>query len=176
MVKNNAARSSQFTNPITGDQVWNKTLKCIEVYDGTDWVSITTKVLNGLNTSENIIKLGGNLIEPTAITTDSINTLAIKGLQKSENNEDLIVVVDKNTGVLKQKKGVLTSQKKQIIITATEGQIEFSIPINFSNTDNIDVYRNGVLINFIALNNTTIKLEPEAICYKNDKIRIVQLF
>lgn len=176
VVTDDSARTKKFQNPVVGDQVWNKTLKCIEVYDGTNWVSITTKVLNGLQQKENIIKLGGKLTEPTKITTNNTNTLAIEGLQNSVNNEDLVVVIDKNTGVLKKKNLIQVSQQKQVVILAKDGQLEFTIPLNFTNTENIDVYRNGVLINFTAINSTTIKLEPEAICYKNDKIRIVQLF
>lgn len=136
----------------------------------------STIALNGLHKDGDTIKLGGNLIEPTEITTDQSSTLAIKGLQESVNKEDLVVVVDKNTGVLKQKSLLMLSQQKQVIIIATEGQLEFPIPLNITNTENIDVYRNGVLIDFTCLNNSTIKLEPEAMCYKNDKIRIVQLY
>ena len=139
-------------------------------------VANSTIALNGLHKDGDTIKLGGNLIEPTEITTDQSSTLAIKGLQESVNKEDLVVVVDKNTGVLKQKSLLMISQQKQVIIIATEGQLEFSIPLNITNTENIDVYRNGVLIDFTCLNNSTIKLEPEAMCYKNDKIRIVQLY
>jgi hypothetical protein len=176
VVENDIARSTKFITPTIGDQVWNNTLKCIQVFDGSNWVSITTEALNGLHKDGNIVKLGGHLIEPTEITTNETNTLAIKGLQESANKEDLILVVDKKTGVLKQKSLSITSQKKQVIIIASEGQLEFSIPLNLTNADNIDVYRNGVLINFTCLNSSTIKLEPEAICFKDDKIRIVQLF
>ncbi|WP_157663259.1 hypothetical protein [Polaribacter sp. SA4-12] len=176
VVANDIARSTKFKTPVIGNQVWNKTLKCIQVFDGSNWVSITTKALNGLHKDGNTIKLGGHLIEPTELTTDQTNTLSIKGLQESVNKEDLIVVVDKNTGVLRQKPLLMLSQQKQVIIIATDGQLEFPIPLSITNTENIDVYRNGVLINFTAVNNSTIKLEPEAICYKNDKIRIVQLY
>ena len=176
VVENDIARSTKFTTPAIGDQVWNNTLKCIQVYDGSNWVSLTTEALNVLHKDGNTVKLGGHLIEPTEITTDETNTLAIKGLQESVNKEDLILVVDKNTGVLKHKSLLLTSKKTQVIINATEGQVEFCLPLSFANKENIDVYRNGIRINFTTVDNLTIKLEPEAMCFKNDKIRIVQLF
>ncbi|TXD64609.1 hypothetical protein [Polaribacter glomeratus] len=178
VVENDAARAARFVNPENGDQVWNKTCKCIQVFDAPNWVSISgnvTNVLNGLTNESNTIKLGGNLTEATQLVTNAANTLAIKGLQESTNQEDVIIAADKDTGVLKTKKLNDFLQKKQIVIIATEGQLEFKTPLNITNSDKLDVYRNGVRIDFTILNSTTIKLEPEAICYKNDKIRIVQL-
>ncbi|MGJ8744578.1 hypothetical protein [Polaribacter sp.] len=175
VVADNAVRDSQFTNPNIGDQVWNQACGCIEVYDGNNWVSITSEALNGLHKDGNTIKLGGNLIEPTEIVTSATNTLAIKNLEESNASDDKIVVVEKNTGILRTKT-LTSSQQKQIVIIATDGQIEFSTPLTITNTDRIDVYRNGVRIEFTAINNTTIRLEPEAQCYQDDKIRIVQLY
>ena len=135
-----------------------------------------TVALNGLYLNDNNIKLGGTLIEPTVIATNTTNTLAIKGLQESTNTEDKIVVTDKNTGVLKQKPVSSFLKKRQIIITASNGQLEFPTPLKITNTNKIDVYRNGVHINFTTTNNTTIKLESEAKCYQGDQIRIIQLY
>lgn len=175
-VDNDVAKKNKFTNPKDGDQVWNKACECIQVYNDGNWVSITTLALNGLTKVGSTLKLGGNLIEPTTITTTATNTIAFKGLKESTNNEDQIVVADKNTGVLKQRSLSSITQKKEIIITATDGQLVFTTPLNITSKDKIDVYRNGVRINFTTVNNTSIKLEPEAICYKDDKIRIVQLY
>jgi len=69
-----------------------------------------------------------------------------------------------------------TIQKKEVIMVATDGQLEFSTPLSITNIDKIDVYRNGIQIDFTKINNSTIKLELEAKCYKNDKIKIVQLY
>ena len=176
-VANDAARDSQFLNPVVGDQAWNQDCKCTQVFDGSSWTSSrTAEALNGLYKDDTTIKLGGPLTEPTEITTTTTNTLAIKGLENSTNNEDNILVLDKNTGAIKQKSMSSITQQEQIIIVATDGQLEFSTPLNITSVDKIDVYRNGVRIDFTAVNTTTIKLEPEAQCYKNDKIRIVQLY
>ncbi|WP_158837962.1 hypothetical protein [Polaribacter sp. L3A8] len=177
VVNNDNTRDTQFKNPVIGDQVWNQTCGCIEVFDGLNWVSSkNTDALNGLYTDGNSIKLGGNLTEPTIITTSDTNTLTIDGLEESTNIDDKLVVIDKNTGVLKQKSISSFTQKKQVIVFAVDGQLEFTTPLAITSVDKIDVYRNGVRIDFTAVNNTTIKLEPEAQCYQDDKIRIVQLY
>ena len=180
VVANNTEKEVKFPAPVIGDQVWNQTCECIEVYNGLMWVSSTQSstitVSNGLTKVGNNLKLGGNLNEPTEIVTDIKNTLAIKGLETSTNNEDQIIVRDKNTGILKQKLLSTLTQQTQVVIIAADGQLEFSTPLNITSTDKIDVYRNGVRIDFTAVDATTIKLEPEAICYKNDKIRIVQIY
>jgi hypothetical protein len=178
VVSDDTDRSNKFMNPKIGDQVWNQNCNCIEVFDGTNWVTNNANVLasNGLYKNGNTVKLGGNLTEPTIITTDPINTLALKGLEQSTNNQDQIVVVDKNTGVVKQKSLSSIIQKEQVVIIATDGQLVFPTPLAITDTDKIDVYRNGARIDFTAVNSTTIKLEPEAQCYQNDKIRIVQLY
>ena len=177
VVENDSFRDAQFKNPVIGDQVWNQACNCLEVYDDTQWVSLKNmKAENGLYTSDNKVKLGGILIEPTLITTSATNTFAFAGLQESTNTEDQIVVMDKSTGVLRQKPSSTLHQKKQVIIIASDGQLEFTTPLKITNSDKIDVFRNGVRINFIAINNTTIKLEQEAKCYQDDKVRIVQLY
>ena len=178
VVADKTDRNNQFKTPKVGDQVWNQSCGCIEVFDGNNWVTNSSDITasNGLYKDGIIVKLGGTLTEPTTITTSSTNTLALKDLQESTNNEDQIVVVDKNTGVLKQKPLSSITQKKQVVITASDGQLEFSTPLTITNIDKIDVYRNGARIDFTAINSTTIKLEPEAQCYQNDKIRIVQLY
>lgn len=176
VVADDIARTIKFQNPVIGDQVWNQSCQCIQVFDGSKWVSSSSKALNGLYNENSTIKLGGILTEPTTISSDATNTIALKGLQLSTNSNDQLIVADKNTGVLRQKPMASLSEKKQIIIIAVDGQLEFTTPLNITSKDKIDVFRNGVRIDFTTINNTTIKLEPEAQCYKNDEIRIVQLY
>ena len=68
------------------------------------------------------------------------------------------------------------AEQAQIVITATAGQLQFTTPLPITNEDNIKVFRNGAFVAFKAINANTIEIELEAICYKNDKIRIVQLY
>ena len=97
-------------------------------------------------------------------------------MQESTNAADPILVIDKSTGVLKHKYQSSKSQKKIILTVASEGQLEFTTPLSFSQTTDIDVFRNGVRISFTAVNSNTVRLEIEARCYENDQIRIVQLY
>ena len=80
-------------------------------YNGTKWVKLTTwDNINGTthtftnaiahDQTTNLVKLGGNLIEPTTITTDNINTLAIAGLQNGNTTTEKVLTVDTN-GVIK---------------------------------------------------------------------------
>ncbi|APY12186.1 hypothetical protein BWZ22_13550 [Seonamhaeicola sp. S2-3] len=60
---------------------------------------------NGLNKDGLDIKLGGTLIEPTTITTDVTNTLAVAGLQTGSINDQLVVA--QNDGTLRQIKAAM---------------------------------------------------------------------
>lgn len=176
VVSGYAERTSTFPKPITGNQVWNKTCQCIQVFDNNSWVSIISKANNGVSVDNNTIKLGGNLIEPTSIKTNTSNTLSLKGLETSANLNDQIIVSDSISGVLKQRSISTLTLRKELITYATDGQIEFSTPLKITSADKINVFRNGININFTIINNKTIKLEKDAICYKNDRVRIIQLY
>lgn len=176
VVDDNDDRKSLFgTDEIAGDQVFNLNCNCIQVFDGMEWLSVNMNATNGLTSVLGTVKLGGNLIEPTIIETSSENTLAITNLQYSDNKEDEVVVIDNTTGVLKKKQASEFIEQKQVILTATEGQLVFTTPLNISNINKLDVFRNGIRIAFTTVNENTIKLEPEAICYQGDQIRIVKL-
>lgn len=58
-------------------------------------------VENGISKTGNKIRLGGALNQPTTITTDATNTLALPGLQHG-TGADSVVVSDATTGVLKR--------------------------------------------------------------------------
>ena len=171
-------RDTQFNPATVGDQVWNQASNCIEVYNGTNWVSLNTLVINasnGLYEENNTIKLGGDLEEPTTINTSTINTLAIKNLEESTAANDDVIISERDTGVLKKRSLSSFLQQKQVVLTAINGQLRFTTPLPISSIEKLDVYRNGARISFIMINETTIELETEAICYEGDQIRIVQV-
>lgn len=181
VVDDNNNRDTIITNPETGNKVWNKNCKCIQVYNDSAWVSITTNTSNGIISENNTIKLGGKLTEATTLITEGKNTLAIKGLNASESENDKVLMLDENTGVLKQKSlsefSIFNQLKRtEIIIYAKDGQLKFQTPLDITSKDRINVFRNGINISFVIVNNTTIQLEPEAVCYNDDKIRIVQMY
>lgn len=146
--------------------------------DGTKWVKISQAltVVNGLSsTTNNEIKLGGNLSEPTTIGTTSLNTLAITGLQQGNGEMDSVVLVDPSTGVLKKSSISSLIIEKQIIHVADDGDVLFNTPFSFSDINKINVYRNGARIGATMVNGTTIQLEAGVVCFSGDEIRIVQI-
>ena len=76
--------------------------------DGTKWVGISQSTATGLLSADNgltnvngVAKLGGNLTQPTVLTTTAINTLAIRGLGVGDTVQGDFVVIDQITGGLK---------------------------------------------------------------------------
>ncbi|AWG21753.1 hypothetical protein FFWV33_09470 [Flavobacterium faecale] len=169
-------------NPNSGDIYVDESTTDLYIYNGTSWINSTASAkvaaTNGLTLGAgNTLELGGALTKPTTIATTTSNTLAITGLQNATTIEDNeIVVVDKSTGVLKKIEASSLIREEEIVLTAISGQSQFSPPYPIVNPKQIDVYRNGVRIAFTVVNATTIEVEPEAVCYQGDKIRIVQLY
>lgn len=58
--------------------------------------------------------------------------------------------------------------------TAVDGQTDFATPAAIADINNIDVYRNGVLVDFLQINTNTIQLDGIS-CYLDDQIKIIQL-
>lgn len=131
---------------------------------------------NGLTVTNGNVRLGGGLEIPTIITATATNTLAIKGLGTGNISNDELVVIDPTTGVLKKVAAPSLIQEKQNLFIANEGQIQFTPPLPIDNPEKINVYRNGVKIDFTMINATTIQLEAGVVCYQNDEIRIVQFY
>ncbi|MFH6999367.1 hypothetical protein ACHRVZ_15665 [Flavobacterium sp. FlaQc-57] len=131
---------------------------------------------NGLMLNNNSIILGGDLKVPTSISASSNNTLAIKGLENGDTISDDVVVVDKITGILKKVNMTPFLKEKQAIVIAVDNQTEFTPPLPIFDIEKINVYRNGIRVNFTLVNSSTIKLEADATCFQNDEIRIIQFY
>jgi len=175
-------RDLQYPSPTTGDQVWNQTCECIQIYEGSEWVNINgsledIKASNGININENTeIKLGGVLTAPTEINTDATNTLALTGLEEiTPTVDDDVMMVNSNTGVITRTSlGNLFQEEVTLTIAAIDGQNQFVTPLPIVTPNKVNVYRNGVRIGFTVVSLSTVELEPEAVCYQGDEIRIVQ--
>ena len=162
VTQNNIDRDTKILNPEIGDQVWNQNCNCIQVYNGASWISIGEDLIanNGLTENNNIIQLGGDLIKPTNLVTTNTNTLAITGLEETDDLENsYVVAVNKDTGVLKKIATTNLTQEKQKVIIANQGQIQFEPPLAAENIEKINVYRNGVRIDCVKIDNTTIQLD-----------------
>lgn len=169
-------------NPHAGDVYVDKSTGDIWTFDGNNWINQTNiNANNGLTATNDLIQLGGSLIQPTVITSDATNTLAIAGLKDANmptGNFD-IMVVNKTTGVL-EKADVSTLNIRQYTTSytaTTRGEDEFKTPRNILELDNIDAYRNGARVDFVQVDANTIRLDLAAIggCFQGDEIRIVQL-
>ncbi|OBX25388.1 hypothetical protein LX77_01714 [Gelidibacter algens] len=70
--------------------------------------ALDVKANNGLNLDgvDDAVQLGGDLTKPTTINTDTTNTLALTGLESGSSNDNL-VLIDKNTGIIKQSKSAM---------------------------------------------------------------------
>ena len=136
---------------------------------------------NGLTVNtDNTVQLGGALIQPTTITTDATNTLAVAGLEPADTTTPnfSVVVVDNTTGVVEKTSVAALSINRYIAsYTAADGAIDFATPQAILDLNNIDVYRNGARIDFTQVDANTIKLDLGALtgCFAGDEIRIVQL-
>lgn len=68
------------------------------------------------------------------------------------------------------------SYQKKIVYIANAGDSVFLCPEIVYDENNVQVFRNGVQINFNAnLGTKIVKIELEAICRKDDEIKIVQI-
>lgn len=130
---------------------------------------------NGLSVNNGTLVLGGALNQPTTITTTNTNSLAITGLEPGNLAEDDFVVIDRQSGRLKrwQSTNLIQTEEKKII--AIDGQTRFIPPFPISNPNKINVYRNGVKIDFTVIDANTLELESGVVCYQDDEIRIVQI-
>lgn len=169
---------ASITNPLAGDIYVDQNNGDIFTFDGTNWIAANQNINanNGLSLSANTIQLGGLLINPTVITTDDTNTIALQGLQPTTlDDTNSIIVANNTTGVLQTVPSTSLVQQQQVVFIATDGQIQFTTPLSITDINKIDVYRNGARIAFTIINTTTIEVEPEAACFEGDEIRIVQL-
>ena len=168
--------------PLNGALVYNMDVDCVFTYTGQTWRSLCDSnngnplADNGLSLlNGNTIQLGGPLVQPTIIQTDATNTLSIAGLELNNDISDAMMILLDNQGVLTHAPIADMVQKEETIITATNGQNQFTTPQTITNINNIDVYRNGVKISFSAVGPNLIELQSDIICFDNDEIRIVQI-
>lgn len=140
-------------------------------------LKLISSVDNGLSDANGNAQLGGPLIKPTILAASSVNTLALTGLDTSNDHADSVLVVTANTGVLRKvSRNVLVGDELTLVTLATSnGQRRFATPAIITNPKKIQVYRNGINVEFDAVDDTHIDLEMQAACYMNDEIKITQM-
>jgi len=171
-------------NPEGGDIYVDESTGDIYTYNNITnmWENQSETVANnGLAVNaDNVVQLGGDLIQPTTIATDATNTLAVSGLEDADitTGDYDIMVVNTTTGVIEKTPTSALKLKRYVAeYTAADGDINFATPQTILDLSNIDVYRNGARIDFTLVNTNTVKLDLGALagCFAGDEIRIVQL-
>lgn len=170
---NGAPTPNNPSAPSAGNIYVDEATGDVYTFDGTTWVRQSLGASNGLTIKNDEVWLGGSLVEPTTILTDNLNTLSIAGLENDPQPEE-IMVVDSVSGLLKKSNISNLLREEVVLHVATDGQTQFATPLEISDAKKVNVYRNGVRIDFTKIDNTTIALEQGVICFANDEIRIVQ--
>jgi len=139
-------------------------------------VNLINSADNGLSSANGNVQLGGALIKPTTLSTTATNTLSITGLQDGDAATDGLLAVTP-TGLIRKLSGDMlgTNAYKLIAIVSTDGQKRFATPIKITDLRKIQVYRNGINVEFSQVDDTHIDLEDQAACYADDEIKIIQL-
>ncbi|MBA5792058.1 hypothetical protein H1R17_04015 [Flavobacterium sp. xlx-214] len=129
-------------------------------------VNSAVKVINGLHkdTTSEEIKLGGDLIEPTAINTNAANTLAITGLTNvapTTATKNKVIVAETTGGILRTVDKVVTGTNVDVAANANYSfhTPEVVINVTLTNADQTITFPNaseaeGQVIN-IRIANTT---------------------
>ena len=140
-------------------------------------VNLISSTDNGLSSENGNAQLGGTLIKPTGLVTSAANTLSITGLQDGDIATDGLLVVNSGTGIIRQISGGVPSTGvcKLIAFASADGQKRFATPIKITDIKKLQVYRNGINVEFSQVDDTHIDLEDGASCYADDEIKIIQL-
>lgn len=98
----------------------------------------------------------------------------IDSLQSGNINTDSVLVAD-GTGRIKavHAGNFLTNVKKTTVTVTTSGQWDFNTPALITDPERIQMYRNGVLVNFSITGTSTIR--SEIACQAGDEVKIIQI-
>ena len=152
---------------LPGGMVFNTDTGCVHSYNGTNWVSLCdggSKSISFVDNNDGTF----TIINPDGSTYTSSDLTGPQG-EKGDTGD---------TGV-QGEPGIdgtnAALELQQIVILASTGQTEFTTPQPIDDDNKIEVYRNGIRIDFTTLDANTIQLENNITCYQNDRIRIVQI-
>lgn len=154
-------------NPLPGGMVFNTDTGCIHSYNGSSWRSLCNASSGAFSfTDNNNGTFTINYSDGTSFTSSDLTG------PQGETGEQGNVGPQGPPGA----DGLTGIRQEQIVIIASTGQTQFATPATIDDEKKIEVYRNGIRIDFTAINTTTIQLQSDIICYQNDNIRIVQIF
>ena len=151
--------------PLPGGMVFNTDTACVYSYNGTDWVSLC----DGDSGTFSFIDNNDGTFTISYSDGSSFTSSDLTGPQgeTGDTGPQGLPGVDGSNAEI---------ELEQIVILASNGQTQFTTPQAIDDDKKIEVYRNGIRIDFTTLNANTIQLENDITCYQNDQIRIVQIF
>ena len=131
---------------------------------------------NGLTVTAGNVQLGGALVIPTTIAASAVNTFSITGLKEGNSLTDSLLVIAPTTGVVR-KVGMVQAETQiaKVVQVASNGQRRFATPITITDPKKVQVYRNGINVEFYQVDDKHIDLEVQATCYSDDEVKIIQL-
>jgi len=131
---------------------------------------------NGLTVTAGNVQLGGALVIPTTIAASAVNTFSITGLKEGNSLTDSLLVIAPTTGVVR-KVGMVQAETQiaKVVQVASNGQRRFATPITITDPKKVQVYRNGINVEFDQVDDKHIDLEVQATCYSDDEVKIIQL-
>jgi len=151
-------------NPLPGGMVFNTNTGCIHSFNGLNWISLCDGNSGAFSFVDN--NDGTFTINYADGTTFTSSDLTGPQGEKGDIGEQGPPGADGTNA---------STEQEQIVIAASDGQTQFTTPMPIIDDGKIEVYRNGVRIDFTTINANTIQLESEITCYQNDRVRIVQI-
>ncbi|MBV5281096.1 MAG: hypothetical protein JZU53_01545 [Paludibacter sp.] len=67
------------------------------------------------------------------------------------------------------------AQNTMVVQIASNGQRRFATPVTITDPKKVQVYRNGINVEFDQVDDKHIDLEIQATCYTDDEVKIIQL-
>ena len=174
VVGNGMPTNSNPLNPDLGSVYIDTNNGTLYAFSGGSWMKLSNANNGLMNTQDNVTQLGGELLRPTTIETNGNNTLALSGLEDVNPSNSDVLLIHKDTNVIQ--KTTLSSLliREEALIIASQWQTQFITPVPVSTNNKLDLYRNGVKLGFLILDENTISLETGLRCFQGDEIRIVQ--
>ena len=153
--------------PLPGGMVFNMDTECVHSYNGTNWVNLC----DGNSGAFSFVDNNDGTFTVNYANGSSFTSSDLTG-PEGEKGETGDIGPQGEPGVDGTNAAL---ELEQIVILASTGQTEFTTPQPIDDDNKIEVYRNGIRIDFTTLDANTIQLENEINCFQNDQIRIVQI-
>jgi len=154
-------------DPLPGGMVFNTDTACIHLYNGTNWVSLCdgdSGTFSFVDNNDGTFTI--DYADGSSFTSSDLTGPQGEKGDTGDTGPEGPAGADGSSASVEQ---------QQIVIVASGGQTQFTTPLPIVDDGKIEVYRNGVRIDFTTVNASTIELQSDISCFQNDRIRIVQI-